>query len=199
MILDPRRFKDFGLINKCICFANICQQISNIREIQWYFVTFENDHVFSSNLKSSHVTWRHWSIKVLSLMGGSLFCTFFKKVAQNASKRGSKVGPAGGLYWGCADRDFGFLWNSMNVMVCFDGVRFLVSPKRYRKWRDLEEYFSKTYTFFSRRHLWKKLQAVEEGSKSRKFGEIVCWSWFRTRIIDSKPKHVQINYTQCVI
>ena len=86
MILDPRRFKDFGLINKCVCFANICQQISNIREIQWYFVTFENDHVFSSDLISSHVTLRHWSIKVLSLMGGSLFCTFFKKVEKSCPK-----------------------------------------------------------------------------------------------------------------
>ena len=73
--------------------------------------------------------------------------------------------------WGCADRDSGFLWNSMNFMVYFDGVRFLVSPKRHRKWRDLDEYFSKTYTFFGHRHLWKKLQSVEEGNKSRKSGK----------------------------
>ena len=39
----------------------------------------------------------------------------------------------------------------------FDRIRFLVSPKRHRKWRDLDEYFSKTYTFFGRRHLWKKV------------------------------------------
>ena len=58
----------------------------NIREMQWYFVTFRNDLAFSSNLKSSHVTWRHWSIKVLSLMGGSLFCTFFKKVEKSCPK-----------------------------------------------------------------------------------------------------------------
>ena len=58
----------------------------NSREIQWYFVTFRNDLVFSSNLKSSHVTWRHWSTKVLSLMGGSLFCTFFKKVEKSCPK-----------------------------------------------------------------------------------------------------------------